>query len=499
MSRRPLLPRRLASFALLAAAACAPPPRPAEHLRELPPLSASLEEETPDAPFRAVPPVPGPEPKIAPPTIDRRVLSNGVPVLIASRADAPVAVIGLVVRRGADVGAPGLASFTASMLAAGSNKRSALALAEGFGAVGADWSASADYDATIVRAEVLPGAAEEAAELVCDVLRNPSFDPAEIERERALRLDTFTHERDLAPALLDRAIDWALYPEGHPYRVPLAGTEASIDTITRRELVEFHARNLTPDRLTVVAAGAIDAPKLVAMLEHELGKWRARAARAKPPEAPPASHRPIRLVVVDRPGAPETSVAVTAIGASRATPDFAALRVTNAILGGLSSSRLNQNLREKHAFTHAASSSFDLRHGPGPFRAGADVVREHTVDAVREILAEIERLRTEPVSPDELADAKSALVRALPGRFEAAADVAASLGEIATHGLPLDDWTTRAARIQAVDAKDVQRVAAERLRADRLAVVLVGDVASFRDRLGELGLGEPVSWTPPLP
>ena len=185
-------------------------------------------------------------------------------------------------------------------------------------------------------------------------------------------------------------------------------------------------------------------------------------------------------------------VAVAEVGVARATPDWAALQVMNAILGGKFSSRLNLSLREKHAYTYGASSGFDMRHGAGPFRAGGEIVREHTVEAVQEILAELSRIRSEPVSDEELTDAKGALIDALPARFETAGETAGALAQLAIHGLPLDEYATRAARLSAVTATDVLRVAHEHLRPERMRVVLVGDVAAFREKLAALGLGEPL-------
>lgn len=501
---RPRAPSLGTVLALLLAAplamtACEPPRAPAVAPAPPPPAPPAPPApvvETPDAPFRAVPPRPGPDPTFVPPRIDERRLSNGIPVLVVARPEAAVSVVEIVVRRGAEAGSPGLGAFMGAMLGAGTRTRSALALSDAFEALGADWSTRTDQDSTVVRAQVLATSVEPAIELLADVVLHPAFAPAEIERERSSRLNAIAQERERAGSLLANTTTWALYPDGHPYKLSLLGTEASVQKLRRQDLVRFHARNVTPDRTTVVATGAIDVEKLLASLEKHLGRWRGRAAAAAPPAepAPPAADAP-RVIVVDRPGAPQTSVAVADVGVPRSTEDWAALSVMNAILGGKFSSRLNLNLREKHAYTYGASSSFDMRHGPGPFRAGGEIVAAHTIDAVKEILAELARIGAEPVAPEELADAKGAIVKALPARFETAGDTAGALAQLAIYGLPLDEYATRAARIEAVTAEDVRRVAAAHLVPGRLRVVLVGDAKSFRDGLAGLNLGAPLEFS----
>ena len=171
--------------------------------------------------------------------------------------------------------------------------------------------------------------------------------------------------------------------------------------------------------------------------------------------------------MVDVPGAAQSQVYVVAEGVPMATPDRIPLYVMNLILGGMFSSRINLDLREAHAYTYGAHSTFGMRHGAGPFMAGGAIFAEHTGDAVRELLAQIDRIRSEPVTSDELSDAKEHAKLALPARFESVDDVTQALQEIAAYGWPLDEYATLAARIDAVTAADVQHVAKQRLASGR--------------------------------
>jgi predicted Zn-dependent peptidase len=159
----------------------------------------------------------------------------------------------------------------------------------------------------------------------------------------------------------------------------------------------------------------------------------------------------------------------------------------NLILGGMFSSRINIDLREAHAYTYGAFSRFSMRHGAGPFTAGGAMFADHTGDAVRELLAQVDHIRAEPVTTEELADAKEHAKLALPARFESVEEVTHALQEIATYGLPLDEYATLSARIDAVTAADVLRVAKQWLHPEAMRVVVTGDRAKIEKDLTAYG------------
>lgn len=173
------------------------------------------------------------------------------------------------------------------------------------------------------------------------------------------------------------------------------------------------------------------------------------------------------------------------------TPDRDALNVANAILGGMFSSRINMNLREAHAYTYGAYSRFSFRHGAGPFTAGGAIVADKTAPAIGELFVELTASRDKEATADELANAKENLKLALPGRFETVSDVTNALSDIAVYDLPLDEYTTRVKRIDAVTAADVKRVAAAHLRPSAVRVIVVGDRAKLEPALEVLHLGPP--------
>ena len=440
--------------------------------------------------FRAFPPEPGAEPPFTPPRIEEARLSNGVRVLVVERHELPIVAVSIAADRGADQAKPGVGGFVGGMLFAGTKKRSALALSDDLDRLGASYGGWVDFDGGGVRAQFLTPKLADVMSILGDVLQNPAYDPAEIKRERSRRLTAVAQEKDQPARLLSNTVAGALYAAPHPYGSSLLGTEEQVDAVTRADLAAFHAETFAPKNLTIAFAGDVTRAQAVAEAERVFGKWGGKAREATVPGgAPPAATAFARVVIVDRPGATQSSVAVALPGVPRKSPDFDAITVMNTILGGQFSSRLNLNLREAHGYTYGARSGFDFRHGPGPFSAGGAIFRESTGAAVGEILAEIDRLRREPVGDEELADAKTNLIRQLPARFESAGETAATLAALSTYALPLDEFATRPARFGRVTKEDVRRVAQTYLEQDRLRVFVVGDAAVIREGLEKLGIG----------
>ncbi|HWL89183.1 MAG TPA: insulinase family protein, partial [Polyangiaceae bacterium] len=185
-------------------------------------------------------------------------------------------------------------------------------------------------------------------------------------------------------------------------------------------------------------------------------------------------------------------VAVNEVGVPMRNPDRDALRVMNAILGGMFSSRINLNLREDKHVTYGAHSFFAMRHGAGPFWAGGAMVAEKTTVAATEMLREIQRMIDEDVHDDELAAAKSDIKLGLPSRFETGSEIVAALEDVFVYELPVDEYKTLPARIDAVTVKDIRRVAKKYLHPNLLKVVVVGDRAKLESELvPALHLGAP--------
>jgi zinc protease len=488
-----LVPRRAALISVLVAIACggtqsASPFGPPSTAAPTP--NAPVPPGKPDESFRAQEPKPGPETAYVPPKIEQATLSNGIRVLAVERHEMPIVALQVVVNRGADQARPGHASFAASLFMSGTKTRNALAISDSFEGLGAEHAEWANYDATFIRVQVLSTKLAAALEILSDVVQNATFPEAEVKRELPRRLNAILQERDDPNAQHTNAVIDALYGARHPYGVSLLGTDAEIKNLRAEDLRAYHRAHVRPDRTTIVASGDVRPADLVPLLENAFGAWKGTSrAAVKLGEPAPAAKAP-RILLVDRPGATQSHVALCHVGVPRKTPDYDALVVMNTIFGGQFSSRLNLNLREAHAYTYGAGSLFDMRREAGPYRTYGAIVGESTLPAIREILAEIDRVRRDPVSDDELAAAKAYLIRRLPARFETAGATTDALAVLVAYDLPLDEYATYPARIAAVTRDQVKRVAEARLLPDKLRIVVLGDAAKVRPALESAGLGE---------
>jgi zinc protease len=485
------------AFALVACGSSPPPPAPAP-VKPAPTVAPPIAipeaaRVTPDAPFRANAPAADGTVKFTPPRIVETKLKNGLRVLVVERHELPVVSVRLVVAVGAgDVpdAKPGVVNFMGAMLEQGTKKLDALKLSDEFEAIGAQHGAGFDWDSGSVGVKVLADRLEKALELMAQVALEPSFPEAEIERLRARRIAGIQSEKSSPNVIASNNVAAALFGRAHPYGHSLSGEESDVKKLTRADIVKTYDRMFSPQNAALVVAGDVTQDKLLPKLEAAFGGWKAKpgAVARKAPAAPKAPAVKKRVVFVDKPGA-QSQVQLVKIGVPYATKDREAIVVTNAILGGMFSSRINMNLREKNAYTYGARSYFAMRHGSGPFLVAAPVHADKTGAAIKEVFSEIEGLRKDGPTPDELALAKESIRLAMPGRFETPSDMTSAVGDLVVYDLPLDDFEKRLARIEAVTAADVKRIANEYVIPDALTLVVVGDKSTVLPQVEAVNLG----------
>jgi predicted Zn-dependent peptidase len=347
--------------------------------------------------------------------------------------------------------------------------------------------AGAGWDGSQVTLHTPVAQLDSALALMADVVARPAFPVREFERVRRERLTGLLQLRDRAPAIADRAFAQAVFGGQHPYGRPAGGTEASTRALTRADVQQFYARHWRPNAATLVVVGDVRADDVARRVERAFAGWAQAAVPAALAPAAPAA-RPTAVTLVDKPGAPQTSVRIGLPGVARTDPDYFPLLVMNTILGGSFTSRLNQNLREARGYTYGARSGFAMRRAPGPFQAAAEVTGAKTDSALVEFMKEL-RAIGEAVPAAELDKAKQYLVLQMPGEFETTGDIAGQLLPVVTYGLPLDYYNTYARRVQAVTQADVQRVARKYLDSSKFAIVIVGDQKSIEPTVRALNLG----------
>jgi predicted Zn-dependent peptidase len=484
----------LGSALLAALLACASPAARRPEASSAPPPST----ETAGAPAASAPPGPdrsrtperGPTPELRLPEQKRFTLSNGLRVRLVEYRRLPIVALNLLVNAGGSrdpEARPGLASFTAAMMTEGTKTRSATQLSDETGFLGASLRAGAGTDSASISGAVLAKHLPRYLELFADVAANPAFPAADFARVQDARLVTLLQQRDQPQAIASRAfvpVFWGAHPYGHT----LIGDEVSVKATTRKDLRDFHGRHYRPENAELVVVGDVAEGELRTALEATLGTWRAaRGDLAALAPAPAAS--PHRTLVLEKAGAPQSYVLIGMPGLRRSSPDYVAATVAFQVLGGGSSSRLFRNLREEKGYTYGVYAMGEARKLAGASLVAGSVKADVTGPAVKELLAELRRLREEPVPEAELADAKDALVLALPGDFATAGGIAGRVGDLALHGLPDDYWNGYADEVRRIDPEAVRRVARTYFDPAKMTVVLVADPAVVRSQLAELPLG----------
>ncbi len=439
----------------------------------------------------SVRPAPGPPRDYRFPPFERRTLGNGLRIVIAPVATLPIVTVMAVVDAGAandPRDRDGLARLTARALLEGTARGDAAEMTERFELLGASLEAGATWDAGGAHLTVMTERLPAALALLGEVLMSPAFPAREVERLKNERLTELLQLRTEPRGLADEMFARFVYSPESRYAMPESGSEASVQRLSGEDVTGFYRARYRPGATTLVIAGDIRVSDVETMVANVFASW---GGGTPPPveivDHPARVERAAHLMI--KPDAPQSELRIGHVGLPRAHPDFFDVVVMNALLGGLFSSRINLNLREVHAYTYGASSEFEWRRASGPFTVATAVKSDATADAAREILHEIHRMRTEPVTVDELSLATSYLDGVFPIKYETTFAIARALANLVIFDLPDDYFDSYRARIRAVSADGVLAAAARHLRPEELQLVVVGDPDAVRAPLKRLGFG----------
>ncbi|MHB8459189.1 MAG: M16 family metallopeptidase [Candidatus Limnocylindrales bacterium] len=427
------------------------------------------------------------------PGFERHRLSNGLTVITVQVPGRPLVSATLVLRNGA-VDEPathaGVTVLAARALSEGTKRFDAIALVEASERIGASLHAETSWDTMSAGVEVPVDRLEPSVELLAEMVGEPTFPSAEVDRLREERLNDLLQAAADPRRRADEAFTDTIYTAESPYHRPAGGIRATVQPLVDEDLRRAWARGMVPGRIALVVGGDLAGLDVPAIAERLFGAWPTAPGTI---DHPPIVARPAldaRLVrLVHRAGAVQTEIRVGHPGLARRIPDYHAVSVMSAILGGLFNSRLNRNLREDKGYTYGAGAGFDLRRAAGPFVARAAVNTDVTVPAIREILMELDRMRTAVVEEDELRAARDFLVGVFPLRFETPGPVVGSIAGLIVHDLPDDELATYRSRIEAVTAADVLAAAREHIHLERAGIVLVGDADAIGPSLESAGFG----------
>ena len=440
-------------------------------------------------------PEPGPIGNLDFPEVQRATLSNGVRVAFARRTTVPVVRVSLQFDAGfaADPeGREGLQSLMANLLDEGTATRNSIQLAEQEERLGAQLTTGASPDRTVVDLAALRSNLGASLDLMADVVRNPAFAQSEIERLRGQRLAQIAAEQTQPIGIALRSLPGLLYGPQHPYGAPLtgSGTAASARAITREDVVAAHQRWIRPDNLEIFVVGNTTLQEITRLLEERFGRWQAPAvARGTKDfsQGVPAPRQ--RIVLIDRPQSPQSLILGGLVLPGQGTDELLPLIAANEVLGGATSARFYQDLRETKGWSYGAFSFVNRVEHQTPLIVYAPVQTNRTGESIAALQEQTRAfLSSRGVTPAELQRVVNGNIRGLPGSFETSEAVLNALVQNALFDRPDDYQETLASRYRGFTAAQLDQAARQAIDPGRFVWVVVGDASQVRPQLERLGL-----------
>ncbi len=436
---------------------------------------------------QTTPPPPAPPRPVQWPAITEKKLDNGLTVVLVPLHNVPKveADLTFLVGRGAAYKEkPGVAQLAARVLSEGTATRSSKQIKEELRAIGGDLGVNSDVDATTISSSALSDFTPRLFDVLSDVAQHASYPKSEVELAKANFASEIEEERSQPYFLAQEQLSKALFGS-HPYGFTVPDPKA-LPKVTRDSLKEFAAANYVPNDAVLVVVGDIDAEAAFGEVKKAFGGWKRGPAR--PAVSTTFPKREKRMIYfVDRPGSVQSTIFVGALAPPRKSPDYVALRTADTIYGGAFYSRLTRNIREAKGYTYSPNSIALLRRYAGDVTVSAAVRNEVTGPTILEILYELDRMRVEPVTPEELDSAKTYSNGTMALELESQAGFAGRIRSLYVYDLPRDFLKTFGEKINKLTAADIQQAAAKYFDTYRGAIVVVGDYKQVKTQVAPFG------------
>ncbi len=428
------------------------------------------------------------------PEVERATLSNGVLVRFVRRTAVPTVLTQLSFDAGnaADrADQLGTQALMLGLLSEGTTSLNSVQIAEAQERLGANVITGATTDRTTIGMFALEPNYGPSLDLLADIVRNPAFDPGEIERLRARQTAGIAAEQTSPSGLAARNLWPRLFGTAHPYGRPRSGlgTPETVAAITREDLVDFHRQWLRPDKLEIFVVGNTTLDAVVEALESRFGNWQSEGdAGEKSLDAPIAAAQP-RIVLIDRPNSPQSFIYAGQVLDHRGTDELLPLVVANEALGGSILARLSMDLRETRGWSYGVSGSISRFEGPVPYTIRAPVQADRTGDSIAALREQVTNFLTvDGVREDEFNRAITGSIRQLPGSYETSLNVIAGMQRNALWNRSDDYYDGIASLYRSYDREQLDAAARSAIDPDAFLWIVVGDASLVREQLDELGL-----------
>jgi len=441
-----------------------------------------------------LPPV-GAMPDLVFPDIERAELENGLKVVLATRNAVPVVNISLQFDAGyaADsFGTLGAASFAMAMLDEGTATRDALQIAAEAESLGAFISTDSDLDTSMAYLSALKSQLQPSLDLFSEIVKEPAFPDEELVRLRKRWIAGIGQEKNEPVQLALRTLPLLMYGDDHAYGIPFtgSGTEASINALTRDELVSWHQTWIRPSNGTLFVVGDTTMEEILPLLNQYFGAWKENRMAVPEKNIAEVAMREGAVYLIDKPGAPQSLILAGHVAPATGVDNNIDILTMNDVIGGSFTARVNMNLREDKGWAYGAYTFMQDARGQRPWLAYAPVQTDKTADSIKELKREMDEfLNSSPARQDELDKSVRNNVNSLPGQFETAGAVLDALLSNDRFGRPDDYVSSLKSRYEAVDLAAVRAAAAHVIHPDNLIWLIVGDLEQIEQQIRDLGLG----------
>ncbi len=434
-----------------------------------------------------------PEPKM--PKLQRATLSSGLKIVLVERHNLPLVNLSLMVDAGfaADQSAlPGTAKLAGALMTDGTSSRNAFEINDQAALLGASLYAYSNADSSTVGMSALKTKLDPSLNLFADVILHPSFPESDFQREQKLQFDAIEQEESQPVQMALRILPRFLYGANHAYGNPLtgSGTVATVQKITRQDLVKYHQAWFHPNNSTLVIVGDTTLAEITPKLESLFSGWKSGDVPAKNLATVPLASKST-VYLIDKPGAEQSLILAGLVAAPPNTPQELAIQAMNDDLGGEFSSRLNMNIREDKHWSYGVQTLLFGARAQRPFLVYAPVETDKTKESLVELQKELRAIISDrPVTQSELARVTANETLGLPGSLETSSEISGFVRELLRNQWPDNYYDTMPAKIRALTTSDLDAAAKLVIHPDNFTWVIVGDRAKIEAGVRELGLGE---------
>jgi zinc protease len=440
-------------------------------------------------------------PEIKFPEVQRATLKNGLNVMLLERHSAPIVNLTLAIDAGyaSDTEAKvGAASLALDLMDEGTKSRDAFQIVNELDSLGARLSTFSQLDLSFVKLQATSENMRPSLGILADVVLNPSFPQELFSIQKQRRLAQIGQEKAQPNAMALRVLPGLLYGASHAYGRPLtgSGTEKSVESITREDLIEWHSRWVKPGNSTIIVTGDTTMAKLLPALEETFSTWKAGKAPVKE-LASVAKTAGGKVYLIDKPDAPQSTIVAAHVSEPSGQAEEHAIETVLRNFGGMATSRLNRNLRLEKHWSYGTQGFLNDARGQRPFIVIAPVQTDKTKEAMVEVAKEIRGLAGErPVAGEEYQSIMRNMTLRLPGRFETLNALEGAAIDMINYGLPADYWSRYAGNVRVLTEPQLNAAAKKFVRPGEIIWIVVGDLKKVEQGVRELGLGQVIRLNP---